>query len=92
MLPVTALALAGGPSRYARPAPLAVASGLLAGLASILFLRRDPQGTGVGCDATDRHVHHDPGAAQLHFPQGTLTLAHVRGLVCGGLAVFLLTR
>ena len=92
MLPVALFALAGGANRWVRPAPLSVASGLAAGVASVLFyvaIRKGP--ASVVMPLTGMYIM-IPALLGFIFLKEPLTLAHVLGLVCAGLAVLLLTR
>ena len=92
MLPVTLFALAAGANRWIRPAPLAVASGLAAGVASVLFyvaIRKGP--ASVVMPLTGMYIL-IPALLGFIFLKEPLTVTHVLGLTCAGLAVFFLTR
>lgn len=92
MLPVTLFALSGSASRWVRPAPLAIASGLAAGVASVLFyvaIRKGP--ASVVMPLTGMYIL-IPALLGFIFLKEPLTVTHVLGLTCAGLAVFFLTR
>jgi len=92
MLPIAAFALAGGAARWARPSTLAVLSGLAAGVASVLFyvaIRRGP--ASVVMPVTGMYIL-IPALLGYVVLKEPVTVPHALGLVCAGLAVFLLTR
>jgi transporter family protein len=92
MLPITLFALGGGAGRWVRPAPLALASGLAAGVASAFFyaaIKRGP--ASVVMPLTGMYIL-IPALLGFIFLKEPPTVAHVLGLACAGLAVFLLTR
>lgn len=92
MLTVTLFALAGGASRWIRPAPLVIASGLAAGVASVLFyvaIRKGP--ASVVMPLTGMYIL-IPALLGFIFLKEPPTVAHVLGLICAGPAVFFLTR
>jgi bacterial/archaeal transporter family protein len=92
MLPVTLFALFGGTNRWIRPAPLALVSGLAAGVASVLFyvaIKKGP--ASVVMPLTGMYIV-IPALLGFIFLKEPLTVTHVLGLTCAGLAVFFLTR
>jgi len=92
MLPITLFALAGGASRWTRPAPLALVSGVAAGIASVFFyiaIKRGP--ASVVMPLTGMYIL-IPALLGFVFLKEPPTVTHLLGLVCAGLAVFLLTR
>jgi transporter family protein len=92
MLPVTLFALFGGTGRWIRPAPLALVSGLAAGVASVLFyvaIKKGP--ASVVMPLTGMYIL-IPALLGFIFLKEPLTVTHVLGLTCAGLAVFFLTR
>ena len=92
MLPVTLFALAGGVSRWIRPAPLVIASGLAAVVASVLFyvaIRKGPASVVMPLTGMYILIPALLGFISLKEPP---TVARVLGLICAGPAVFFLTR
>ena len=92
MLPVTLFALFGRASRWVRPAPLALASGVAAGVASVLFyvaIKKGP--ASVVMPLTGMYIL-IPALLGFIFLREPPTVTHILGLVCAGLAVFFLTR
>ncbi len=92
LLPIAGFALAGGRANWARTSPLALASGLAAGVAAVFFyvaIRRGP--ASVVMPVTGMYVL-IPALLGFLFLKEPVTLSHIVGLVCAGLAVFFLTR
>jgi uncharacterized membrane protein len=92
MLPVTAFALTDTGGKWTRPHPLALGAGLAYGLALVFFfvaLRRGPASVVVPLSGMYILIPALPGFIFLKEP---LTVTHILGLVCAGLAVFFLTR
>ena len=92
MLPVTLFAVFSRASRWVRPAPLALASGVAAGVASVLFyvaIKKGP--ASVVMPLTGMYIL-IPAFLGFIFLREPPTVTHILGLVCAGLAVFFLTR
>lgn len=92
MLPVGIYALARGSSRWAKPHPLILVSGIAAGLATVFFyvaIRRGPASVVVPLSGMYILI---PALLGFVVLKETLTVSHVIGLACAGLAVFFLTR
>jgi uncharacterized membrane protein len=92
MLPVSVYALARGTSRWARPHPLVLVSGLAAGLATVFFyiaIRRGPASVVVPLSGMYVLI---PALLGFIILKETVSVSHVVGLVCAGLAVFFLAR
>lgn len=92
LMPVTLFALLSNTGRSLRPAPLALASGLAAGVASVFFyaaIKRGP--ASVVMPLTGMYIL-IPALLGFVFLKEPPTVMHVLGLVCAGLAVFFLTR
>jgi drug/metabolite transporter (DMT)-like permease len=92
MLPVTAFALTDTGGKWTRPHPLALGAGLAYGLALVFFfvaLRRGPASVVVPLSGMYILI---PALLGFIFLKEPLTVTHILGLVCAGLAVFFLTR
>jgi transporter family protein len=90
--PILLLALAGSTGRLARPSPLVIVSGLLAGMATFCFylaMKRGPASVVVPLSGMYIIIPAVLGYLLLREP---VTLNHLLGLFCAGLAVFLLSR
>jgi uncharacterized membrane protein len=92
MLPVAAYAFARGSSRWAKPHPLILVSGVAAGLATVFFyiaIRKGPASVVVPLSGMYILI---PALLGFVVLKETVTVSHVIGLACAGLAVFFLTR
>ena len=91
VVPVTLFALTDSTGRWTRPHPVALVSGLAYGIALVFFflaLRRGPASVVVPLSGMYILVPAVLGYVLLKEP---LTLTHVLGLVCAGLAVLFLS-
>ena len=92
LVPVTAYALARGASRWVKPHPLILVSGIAAGLATVFFyvaIRKGPASVVVPLSGMYILI---PALLGFVVLKEAVTLSHVIGLVCAGLAVFFLAR
>lgn len=92
MLPVTVYALSRGASRWTRPHPLILVSGVAAGLATVFFyiaIRKGPASVVVPLSGMYILI---PALLGFTVLKETVTLSHIIGLACAGLAVFFLAR
>lgn len=91
VVPVTVFALTDGTGKWTRPNPLALGAGLAYGLALVFFfiaLRRGPASVVVPLSGMYILVPAVLGFILLKEP---LTVTHVLGLTCAGLAVLFLS-
>lgn len=92
LVPVAAYALARGASRCVKPHPLILVSGVAAGLATVFFyiaIRKGPASVVVPLSGMYILI---PALLGFIVLKETVTLSHVIGLVCAGLAIFFLAR
>lgn len=92
LVPVAAYALARGASRWVKPHPLILVSGIAAGLATVFFyiaIRKGPASVVVPLSGMYILI---PALLGFIVLKETVTLSHVIGLVCAGLAIFFLAR
>jgi transporter family protein len=92
LLPITVFAAASGSTRWFRPSPLVIVSGLAAGAATICFylaMKRGP--ASVVMPLTGMYIML-PALLGFIVLKEPMTLSHVLGLVCAALAVFFLAR
>jgi uncharacterized membrane protein len=92
VVPVAGFALTDATGTWTRPHPLALGSGLAYGLALVFFfaaLRRGPASVVVPLSGMYILV---PAILGLVFLRERVTVPHILGLVCAGLAVFFLSR
>ncbi len=91
VIPVAAFAFTDSTGRWTRPHPLALGAGLAYGLALVFFfvaLRRGPASVVVPLSGMYILV---PAVLGFIFLKEPLTLPHVLGLTCAGLAVLFLS-
>jgi len=91
VVPVAVFALTDGTGRWTRPHPVAVGAGLAYGLALVFFfiaLRRGSASVVVPLSGMYILV---PAVLGFIFLKEPLTLPHVLGLTCAGLAVLFLS-
>jgi uncharacterized membrane protein len=91
VIPVAAFALTDSTGRWTRPHPLALSAGLAYGLALVFFfiaLRRGPASVVVPLSGMYILV---PAVLGFIFLKEPLTVTHVLGLGCAGLAVLFLS-
>ena len=92
MLPISAFALAGGTSRWAKPVPLALVAGLAAGAATVCFyvaMKRGP--ASVVMPLTGMYIL-IPAVLGFIVLKEPVTVMHMVGLGFAALAVFFLAR
>lgn len=92
LLPITLFAATSGPNRWLKPSPLAVLSGLAAGIATICFylaIKRGP--ASVVMPLTGMYIL-IPALLGIVILKEPISVSHILGLVCAALAVFFLTR
>lgn len=90
-IPVAVFAVTDGTGKWTRPHPIAVGAGLAYGLALVFFfiaLRRGPASVVVPLSGMYILV---PAVLGFVFLKEPLTLPHVLGLTCAGLAVLFLS-
>jgi transporter family protein len=90
LVPIGAFALVGGTGRWARPSPGILVAGALAGVATVAFylaLRRGPASVVMPLTGMYILIPAILGFVVLKEP---VTITHVLGLVCAGLAVLFL--
>jgi len=91
VVPVTVFALTDSPGKWTRPNPMALGAGLAYGLALVSFfiaLRRGPASVVVPLSGMYILV---PAVLGFIFLKEPLTVTHVLGLSCAGLAVLFLS-
>jgi bacterial/archaeal transporter family protein len=91
LVPITLFAVSRGVGRWARPTPGVIAAGLLAGVATVAFylaLRRGP--ASVVMPLTGMYIL-IPAVLGFVVLKEPVTVTHVLGLACAGLAVLLLS-
>lgn len=92
MAPIALYAAVSRSARWTKPIPGALAAGLLAGVATVAFyiaLRRGPASVVVPLTGLYVLIPAILGFVVLKEP---VTVSHVIGLACAGLAVFFLSR
>ncbi len=92
LLPIAVFVFTGNTEKLLRPHPLVVLSGFLSGMAYIFFLlalRRGPASVVVPLSGMYILI---PAVLGFIFLKEKLSVAHLLGLVCAGLAVFFLSR
>lgn len=92
VLPIAVFVFTGNTEKLLRPHPLVVLSGFLSGMAYIFFLlalRRGPASVVVPLSGMYILI---PAVLGFIFLSEKLSVAHILGLICAGLAVFFLSR
>jgi drug/metabolite transporter (DMT)-like permease len=92
MVPVAVFALTDSTGKWTRPHPMALGAGLAYGLALVFFfvaLRRGPASVVVPLSGMYILI---PAVLGFIFLKEQVTVSHILGLVCAGLAVFFLSR
>ncbi|MEO0081053.1 MAG: DMT family transporter [candidate division WOR-3 bacterium] len=92
ILPVAVFVFTDNTGKLLRPHPLVILSGFLSGMAYIFFLlalRRGPASVVVPLSGMYILI---PAVLGVIFLSEKLSIMHILGLVCAGLAVFFLSR